>query len=84
MEHYSFRLVLDRSMTQADEEAFDHSPNFIDGKVSLLMSEAGQPTVLECDDVLAVSKNAAVTDVIRRIGLINNLRVTACLPVGEH
>jgi hypothetical protein len=83
MERYSFRLVLDRPMTQADEDTFDHSPHFTDGKVSLLMSEAGQPTVLECDDVLAVSKNAAMTDVIRRIGLINNLRVTECLPAEE-
>lgn len=82
MGNYSFRLVLDRPMTPEDENVFDHSPDFAGGDVSLLLSP-GKPTILFCDDITADSENAAVSDAIRRIGLINRLRVVEQLPMED-
>jgi hypothetical protein len=79
---YSFQLVLDRTMTPADEDAFDHSAEFADGRVSLLLSGGGHPTmptILECDGIPAATQGEAIADVTARIGRINGLRVTRCL-----
>lgn len=77
---HSFTLLLDRAMTPADEDAFDHAPEFAGGDVSLLLSGAGQPTQLLCD-VEADSEEAAVAEVTARIARINGLRVTGRLPL---